>query len=88
MCDKAISENSETLKSIPYCCRNQEMCNKALDNYRHALEFTPECCKTQNMRDKAFNTYSATIKLSLNVLWLKKCVIKQLIDFFCIYFYS
>ena len=32
MCDKAILENSETLKPVPYCYKNQEMCNKAVEN--------------------------------------------------------
>ena len=53
MCDKAILENSGTLKSVPHGCKNQEMCNKAVDNYSHALEFVPECYKTQKMCDKA-----------------------------------
>ena len=42
MCDKVILENSETLKYIPECYKNQEMCNKADDNYPHVLEFVPE----------------------------------------------
>ena len=33
MRDKAFLENSETLKSVPDCYKNQEMCNKAIDNY-------------------------------------------------------
>ena len=33
---KAILENSGTLKSVPDCCKNQEMCNRA-------LEFVPDC---------------------------------------------
>ena len=56
------------------------MCNKAVDNYPHALEFVPKCYKTQNMCDKAVNIYPSTIKLFLNALWIKKCVIKQLIN--------
>ena len=47
MCDKAILENGGTLKSIPYCYKNQEMCNKAVENYPHALEFSPECYMSQ-----------------------------------------
>ena len=43
MCDKAILENGETLKSLPDCYKNPEMCNKAVDNYSDALEFLPEC---------------------------------------------
>ena len=41
MCDKSILENSGTLKSVPDCCKNQEMCSKSVDNYPHALEFVP-----------------------------------------------
>ena len=47
MCDKATLENGGTLKSVPECCKNQEVCNKAVDNYPHALESILECCKTQ-----------------------------------------
>ena len=46
MCDKAILENTKTLKSVPDCYKNQEMCNKALDSCSHALEFVPECYRT------------------------------------------
>ena len=45
MYDKATLENGGTLKSVPYCYKNQEMCNKAVENYSHALEFVPECFK-------------------------------------------
>ena len=55
MCDKAILENGGTLKSLPDCCKSQEMCNKAVDNYPHALEFVPECLITREMCDKAVN---------------------------------
>ena len=51
MCDKVNLENGGTLKSIPYCYKNQEMCNKAVENYPHALEFVPECYNTQKMCD-------------------------------------
>ena len=61
VCQKAILENAETLKSIPDCCKNHEMCKKAVDNYPHALEFVPECYKTKKMCDKDFNTHSTTI---------------------------
>ena len=44
MCDGAILENGGTLKSVPYCYKNQEMCNNAVDNYPH--EFFRECYKT------------------------------------------
>ena len=47
MCDKAVLEDGGTLKSVPYCYKNQEMCNKVAENYLHALEFVPECYKTQ-----------------------------------------
>ena len=42
MWDKAILENSGTLKSVPDCYKNQEMCNKEVDDYPHTLEFVPE----------------------------------------------
>ena len=44
MCDEAILENGGTLKSVPYCYKNQEMCNNAVDNYPH--EFVRECYET------------------------------------------
>ena len=43
MSDKAILENGGTLKSVPYCYKNQEMYNKAVKDYPHPLEFVPEC---------------------------------------------
>ena len=49
MCDKAILENGSTLRSVPDCCKNQEICNKATDIYPHALEFVPECYETHKM---------------------------------------
>ena len=64
------------------------MCNKVVDNYPNALEFVPECYKTQKMCDKAVNTYPSTMNFFLNSLWLKRCVIKQLIYVFCFWFYS
>ena len=48
MCNKAILEDSGTLKSVPYCYNNREMSNKAVENYLHVLEFDPKCYKTQN----------------------------------------
>ena len=35
MCDKAILENGETLESVPYCCKNQEMCNQLIITLMH-----------------------------------------------------
>ena len=64
--------------------KHQEMCNKAVNNYPHALGFVAECCKTQKMCDKADHTHSPTLNMFLNALSLKKCVIKQFIDDFCI----
>ena len=43
MCEKAILENSGTLKSVPDCSENQEMCNKPVENCPHAVEIVPEC---------------------------------------------
>ena len=37
MCDKALLENGETIKSVPDYYKNQEICNKAVDNYLYAL---------------------------------------------------
>ena len=45
MCDKAILENSETLKSVPNCYKDQQLCGKAVDNYPHALELGPKLYK-------------------------------------------
>ena len=56
MCEKAILENDETLKSVPDCYKNQEML------YPHAIEFVPECFMTQKMFQNAVDTYSSTIK--------------------------
>ena len=56
ICDKAVLENGETLKSLPDCYKNQQLCDKAVDNYPHALEFVHECYKTQEMCYKAVHT--------------------------------
>ena len=85
MCDRTILENGVILKSVPDCYKNQDVCYKAVDNYPHALELFPECFMTQKICDKAVNTYPSTIvNLFLNAIRLKKCVIKQFIDIFCI----
>ena len=39
MCNKAILENGETLKSAPDCWKKQEISNKTVYNYPHPLEF-------------------------------------------------
>ena len=88
MWDTAILENSETLESVLDCYKNQEMCDKAVDNYRHALKFVPDCYKTQNMCDKAVIFILLQRNLFLNAVRLKKCMIKLLINVFCIFFYS
>ena len=61
------------------------MLNKAVDNYPHVLEFVPECFMTKKMCDKAVNTYPSANIFFLNALWLKKCVIKQLINAFFVF---
>ena len=55
------------------------MCHQAVDKSLNALEFVLECCKTQKLCHKAVNTYHSTIKLFLNAIEFKKCVIKLLI---------
>ena len=87
MCDKAFLENNKTLKSVPDCCKSQEICNKTADYYSHALEFVPECFMTQRMCDTAVNTYPSTIKFLPECFMSSECVIKQLMDvFFCLFF--
>ena len=41
MCDKSITENDITLKSVPDCYKSQEVYSKAVDNYPHASKFVP-----------------------------------------------
>ena len=84
MCDRAILENGGMLESVPDCYKNQQICDKAVDNYPHALKFVPDCYVTQKMCDKAASTHPSTVYLFLNAMRLKKCVIKLLIDVFCI----
>ena len=52
MCEKAILENSVTLKYVTDCYKSQEIHNKAVENYSHALKYVFQCLKTQNMCDK------------------------------------
>ena len=82
MCDKAIIENRQTLKSVPDCYKNQEMCNKAVENYPPALEFVSECYKTPKICYKAVNTNFSTIKFVPEFFMTQESVIKQLIDAF------
>ena len=46
MCNKAILENGETLKSVPNRYKVQERCDNAVDNYDLALEFASDGYKT------------------------------------------
>ena len=80
MCDKAILENGETLKSVPDWCKNQEMCNKAVDNCSHALEFVPECYKTRKICDEVADTHPSTIEYVSDCCKTQECVMKQFID--------
>ena len=80
MCDKAILENIETLKSAPDCYKNQEMCNKAVDNY-----FVPNCYIAQKCVIKLSILILLEYNLFLNAIRLKKCVIKQLIYVFFVF---
>ena len=86
ICDKAILENDETLKSVPDCYKNQEMCNKAVDNYTDALEFVPECYKTQKKCDKAVNTYPCTIKFVPECVMTQEMYHKAVNRYFLCYF--
>ena len=63
MCDKAILEIGETLKSVTDCDKNKKISNKAVDNYPQASEFVPECYKTLEMCGKVLNTHSSTIRM-------------------------
>ena len=86
MCGKAFLENSETLKSVPDCCKSHKICKKAFDYYSHALEFIPGCFMTQRMCDTAVNTYPPTIKFLPECFISSECVIKQLMDVFLLFF--
>ena len=46
-CDKAISGNVGTLKSLCDWCKSQEMCNNEVDNYSRTLELVSGCLTTQ-----------------------------------------
>ena len=78
MCDKTILENSEMLESLPDCYKNQQMCDKVVDNYTHILKFVI----------KLSILILLEYDLFLNAIKLKKCVIKLLIDVFCMWFFS
>ena len=84
MFDKTILENNGILEFVRDCYKNQEMCNKPLDNYHHALKLVPNCYITQKIVIKLSILIILEHNLFLNAIRLKKCVIKQLIDFFCI----
>ena len=83
MYDKAILENDGTLMSVPECYKNQQLCDKAVEKYLYVLEFVPECSKTPNKYViKMLILIRLQYNLFLNAIRLKKCVIKQFIDFF------
>ena len=76
-------------KSVPDCYKNQEICNKEVDNYPPMLEFVSKYYKTQKMCAKVVDIHFLQQHLFLNVIRLKKCVMKELTYvFFCIWFYS
>ena len=81
MCEKAISENDETLKSVHGCYKNPKMYNRDDNNYAHGIVFALDCYKTQKICYKAVNTSPSAIQLLLNARRLKKCVLKLLILF-------
>ena len=76
MCNKAILENGGTLESVPDCYKNQEMCNKAVDNYPYTSKFVPNCYKTQKRVIMLSILILLQYNLFLNVIRLKKSVIK------------
>ena len=55
MCDKAIQENSGTLKSLPDCYKTQKICDEAVDTYPSTIKFVPKCFMTQEICDKAID---------------------------------
>ena len=61
------------------------MCIKTVENYPHVLEFFSECSKTQKMCNKLPVRTLLQQNLFLNHLWLKKYVMKQLIDVFFVF---
>ena len=62
------------------------MCDKAiLENGETSV---PDCYKNQEMCNKAVNNYPHALEFVSECLRLKKCVMKQLMDVFCIQFHS
>ena len=84
MCDKAVSENGGTLKSVLDYYKNQQLCDKAVDNYPHALPFVPEYYKLQKKCViKPLILTLLQYNLLMNAIRLNKYVMKQFIDVFC-----
>ena len=64
------------------------MCNKIILKNGGTLMSVPDFYKNQEMCDKAVDTHPFTINMFRNAIRLKKCVIKQFLGVFFIWFYS
>ena len=70
-------ENGGMLGFIPDCYKDQKMFNNAVDNYFHALRLANDCYKSRKYL--LLILILLQYNLFLNVISLKKCVIKLLI---------
>ena len=83
MCKHAVKKLPFIIKYVPDRHKTQQMRDKAVHNYAHVLKLIPNCYKTQKMCGKAVNTYPSTIQF-VSECMSNFCVIKLLIDVFCI----
>ena len=86
--DKAILENSRTLKAVSACYKNQEMCNKAVDDYTHALQLVPDFYLTQEMCGNVVNNHSSTIQFAPECCKTQKICDKFILINVFLYFFN
>ena len=62
MCEKAVDDEPEALKFVPFHLKTQEMCNKAVRIEPPSLTYIPDHFKTEKMYDKAVKDDSSSLQ--------------------------
>ena len=62
MCEKAVDDEPEALKIVPFHLKTQEMCNKAVRIEPPSLTYIPDHFKTEKMYDKAVKDDSSSLQ--------------------------
>ena len=62
MCEKAVDDEPEALKFVPFHLKTQEMCNKAVHIEPPSLTYIPDHLKTEKMYYKAVKDDSSSLQ--------------------------